>query len=72
MDRCYLLVDVQEIRIQPYVCLKKGDYFFHFFWDTLYVSWDDLVDKLYSQIDYIESWHPHELTFHVSWGYFKQ
>ena len=36
MDTCYLLVDVQEIRIQPYFCVKQGDYFFHFFVDTLY------------------------------------
>ena len=31
MDVCYLLDDVQEIRIQPYFCVKQGDYFFHFF-----------------------------------------
>ena len=39
MDTCYLLVDVQEIRIQPHFCIKQGDYFFHFFLDTLYVSY---------------------------------
>ena len=31
MDTCYLLVDVQEIRIQPYFCIKQGDYFFSLF-----------------------------------------
>ena len=31
MDTCYLLVDVQEIRIQPYFCDKQGDYFFSLF-----------------------------------------
>ena len=31
MDTCYLLVDVQEIRIQPYFCVKQGDYFFSLF-----------------------------------------
>ena len=31
MDRCYLLVNVQEIRIQPYFCVKQGDYFFSLF-----------------------------------------
>ena len=31
MDRCYFLVDVQEIRIQPYFCVKQGDYFFSLF-----------------------------------------
>ena len=31
MDRCYLLVDVQEIRIQPYFGVKQGDYFFSLF-----------------------------------------
>ena len=30
MDICYLLVDVQEIRIQPYFWVKQGDYFFTF------------------------------------------
>ena len=34
MDRCYLLVDVQEIRIQPYFCVKQGDYFFFTFSGT--------------------------------------
>ena len=38
MDVCYLLDDVQEIRIQPYFCVKQGDYFFHFFLNTLYVQ----------------------------------
>ena len=33
MDVCYLLVNVQEIRIQPYFCVKQDDYFF---WNTLY------------------------------------
>ena len=28
MDVCYLLVYVQEIRIQPYFCVKQGRYFF--------------------------------------------
>ena len=37
MDRCYLLVFVQEIGIQPYFFVKQGDYFFHFFWETLYM-----------------------------------
>ena len=31
MDICYLLVDVQEIRIQPHFCVKQGDYFFSLF-----------------------------------------
>ena len=31
MDVCYLLVYVQEIRIQPYFCVKQGDYFFPLF-----------------------------------------
>ena len=31
MERCYLLVNVQEIRIQPYFCVKQGDYFFSLF-----------------------------------------
>ena len=31
MDTRYLLVDVQEIRIQPYFCIKQGDYFFSLF-----------------------------------------
>ena len=31
MDVCYLLVDVQEIRIQPYFGVKQGDYFFSLF-----------------------------------------
>ena len=31
MDTCFLLVDVQEIRIQPYFCVKQGDYFFPLF-----------------------------------------
>ena len=40
MDTCYLLVDVQEIRIQPNFCVKQGDYFFfHFFWNTLYIEY---------------------------------
>ena len=28
---CYLLVNVQEIRIQPYFCVKQGDYLFPLF-----------------------------------------
>ena len=31
MDTCYLLVDVQEIRIQPNFSIKQGDYFFFTF-----------------------------------------
>ena len=31
MDVCYLLVYVQEIRIQPYFCVKQGHYFFPLF-----------------------------------------
>ena len=31
MDVCYLLVYAQEIRIQPYFCVKQGDYFFPLF-----------------------------------------
>ena len=31
MDVCYLLVYVQEIRIQPYFCIKQGHYFFPLF-----------------------------------------
>ena len=31
MDVCYLSVYVQEIRIQPYFCVKQGDYFFPLF-----------------------------------------
>ena len=31
MDTCYLLVDVQEIRIQHYFCIKQDDYFFSLF-----------------------------------------
>ena len=31
MDVCYLLVYVQEIRIQPYFCVKQGDFFFPLF-----------------------------------------
>ena len=38
MDVCYLLVYVQEIRIQPYFCVKQGDYFFPLFAkDPVYV-----------------------------------
>ena len=40
---CYLLVNVQEIRIQPYFCVKQGEYFFHFFWDTLYIKFKNFV-----------------------------
>ena len=39
MDVRYLLVYVQEIRIQPYFCVEQGDYFFHFFLDTLYAAY---------------------------------
>ena len=28
MDVCYLLVYVQEIRIQPYFCVEQGDFLF--------------------------------------------
>ena len=31
METYYLLVDVQEIRIQHYFCIKQGDYFFSVF-----------------------------------------
>ena len=31
IDVCYLLVYVQEIRIQPYFCVKQGDFFFPLF-----------------------------------------
>ena len=31
-----LIVNVQEIAIQSYFCIKQGDYFFNYFWDTLY------------------------------------
>ena len=31
MDVCYLLVYVQEIRIQPYFCVKQGDFFLPLF-----------------------------------------
>ena len=31
MARCYLLVNVQEIRIQPYFRIKQDDYFFSLF-----------------------------------------
>ena len=31
MDGCYLLLYVQEIRIQPYFCVKQGDDFFPLF-----------------------------------------
>ena len=31
MDVCYLLLYVQEIRIQPYFCVKQGEYFFPLF-----------------------------------------
>ena len=31
MDTYYLLVDVQEMRIQPHFCIKQGDYFFSLF-----------------------------------------
>ena len=31
MDTCYLLVDVQELRIQSYFCIKQDDYFFSLF-----------------------------------------
>ena len=35
MERFYLLVNVQKIRIQPYFGVKQGDYFFHSFMVTL-------------------------------------
>ena len=53
MDTCYLLVDVQEIRIQPYFCIKQDDYFFHFFLDTLYFYGKQQPNSLVVHPDFI-------------------
>ena len=43
MDVCYLLDYVQEIRIQPYFCVKQGHYFFPLFAkDPVYLLIDNL------------------------------
>ena len=49
----YLLVDVQEIRIQPYFCVKLGDYFFFgtpCIWDVVsYENTSNLTFRLLNE-----------------------